>query len=107
MNDSQAVAAIAVMAVITAALRIFPFLIFRGGRTPAVVTYLGRVLPYSIMGMLVVYCLRDTNIHQPGSYVPYIISCAVVVLSYIWKRNSLLSIVGGTACYMILVQAVF
>ena len=108
MNDSYALIAIAIMAVITAALRFAPFLIFGGEKkTPAVVTYLGEVLPYAIMGMLVVYCLRGISFSTPDGFLPELIAGTLVVLLYVWKRNTLLSIIGGTVCYMLLVQMVF
>lgn len=100
--------AVAVIALVTIALRFVPFLIFGGKRkTPEIVTYLGRVLPYAIMGMLVVFCLKGVT---PLSYpygLPELISCAVVVVLHVWKRNTLLSIICGTACYMLLIQLVF
>ncbi len=100
--------AVAVIALVTIALRFAPFLIFNGKRkTPEIITYLGRVLPYAIMGMLVVFCLKGV---APLSYpygLPELISCTVVVVLHVWKRNTLLSIIGGTACYMILIQLIF
>ena len=100
--------AVAVIALVTIALRFVPFLIFGGKRkTPEIITYLGKVLPYAIMGMLVVFCLKGVT---PLSYpygLPELISCAVVVVLHVWKRNTLLSIICGTACYMVLIQLVF
>lgn len=100
--------AVAVIALVTIALRFVPFLIFGGKRkTPEIITYLGSVLPYAIMGMLVVFCLKGVT---PLSYpygLPELISCAVVVVLHVWKRNTLLSIICGTACYMVLIQLVF
>lgn len=108
MDDIHAVLIIAVAALVTAVLRFLPFLIFRENRrTPAVIEYLGKVLPYAIMGMLVVYCLKDVTLRTAGGWVPQLISCAVVAGLHIWKRNTLLSIGLGTVCYMLLVQFVF
>ena len=99
---------IAVIALVTIALRFVPFLIFGGKRkTPRYVSYLGRVLPYAIMGMLVVYCLRSTGFSAVSEWLPQLISCALVVMLHLWKKNTLLSILGGTICYMVLVQMVF
>ena len=84
-----------------------PFLLLRGRETPKFIAYLGRVLPYAIMGMLVVYCLRGTTFSQAGNWLSQAISVALVALLHIWKKNTLLSIIAGTACYMILVQAIF
>ena len=99
---------IGVTALVTALLRFLPFLLFGGKReTPAVVQYLGRVLPYAIMGMLVVYCLKGITISAAPFGAPELIASAAVILLHIWKRNTLLSIVAGTLCYMFLVQTVF
>lgn len=96
---------IMVIALVTALLRFLPFLVFNGTRTvPKVVHYLGNVLPYSIMGMLVVYCLKDVSFGMFGDWLPELISVVVVVLLHVWKRNTLLSIIGGTVCYMILIR---
>jgi len=99
---------ILVCGAVTMVLRFLPFLVFGGKKeTPAFISYLGQVLPYAIMGMLVVYCLRNTSFVQSPHGIPEIISCAVVVLLHVWKRNNLLSILCGTVCYMLLVQLVF
>jgi branched-subunit amino acid transport protein AzlD len=99
---------IAVAAVVTAATRFLPFLIFRKkDSTPPIVTHLGQVLPCAIMGMLVVYCMKDVPfLHAPYG-APEIIGCLIVALLHIWKRNSLLSIGVGTVCYMLMVQLIF
>lgn len=99
---------VAVSALVTAALRFLPFLIFGENRqTPPLVAYLGKVLPYAIMGMLVVYCLKDVSLTAAPFGIPEAIGCAVVALLHIRKRNTLLSIGAGTICYMLLVQFVF
>ena len=105
---SHAALIIAVAALVTVALRFLPFLLFGGKReTPPFIAYLGRVLPSAIMAMLVVYCLKSVTPLEYPYALPELISCAVVVLLHIWKRNTLLSIGGGTACYMLLVQVIF
>jgi branched-subunit amino acid transport protein AzlD len=99
---------IAVAAVVTAATRFIPFLIFRKkDSTPAIVTYLGQVLPCAIMGMLVVYCMKDVPFFSAPFGAPEIIGCVIVALLHIWKRNSLLSIGVGTVSYMLMVQLIF
>ena len=96
------------VALVTAGLRFLPFLIFGEKRTtPPLITYLGQVLPYSIMGMLVIYCLKEVSVLHAPFGIPEAIGCAVVALLHIWKRNTLLSIGAGTVCYMLLVQLVF
>ena len=108
MNNSHAILTIAVCALVTAALRFLPFLIFGENRTtPPVIVYLGKVLPFAIMGMLVVYCLKDVDLSAMPYGLPEAIGCAAVALLHVWKRNTLLSIGAGTVCYMLLVQFVF
>lgn len=107
MSGMYIAAMTAVAAAMTVVLRFLPFWVLGQRRTPAYVEYLGRVLPYAIMGMLVVYCLRNTSIHTAPHGLPELISCALVAGLHLWKRNTLISIVGGTACYMLLVQLVF
>ena len=108
MNNQMTWLAIAVIALVTALLRFLPCLIFGGGRkTPAVVERLGAVLPYAIMGMLVVYCLKDVHFGALAGWVPALIGCALTAGLHVWKRNTLLSIVSGTVAYMLLVQLVF
>lgn len=99
---------IAVAGAVTLMLRFLPFLVFGGKReTPPYIVYLGKVLPYAIMGMLVIYCLRGISFTAAANFLPELIACAVVVLAHVWKRNTLLSIISGTVCYMLLVQFVF
>ena len=97
---------VAAMALVTAALRFLPFLVFKR-RTPPYVVYLGRVLPAALIGMLVVYCLKDVQISTAPHGLPELTAAAGVVLIQVWKRNSLLSILAGTALYMFLIRAVF
>ena len=108
MNNTYAAVLIAVVSLGTIALRFLPFVIFGNNKeTPAFVTYLGKVLPYAIMAMLVVYCLKGVSFVQAPHGIPEAIAVAAVVILHLWKRNTLLSIVGGTVCYMMLIQLVF
>lgn len=108
MNTTHAILTIAVIALVTILLRFLPFWIFGGKReTPEFITYLGKVLPYAIMGMLVVYCLKNVSLTTTPFGLPELIAGGLVVLLHAWKGNSLLSIVGGTMVYMFLVQVVF
>ena len=108
MDNLHAAAMIAVMAIVTAALRFLPFLIFGENRkSPSLIVYLGQVLPFAIMGMLVVYCLKGVSLTAAPFGIPEAIGCAVVAGLHIWKRSTLLSIGAGTVCYMLLVQFVF
>ena len=108
MTDLHSAAIIAVIALVTALLRFLPFWIFGENReTPPLITHLGRVLPYAIMGMLVVYCLKGVTLTAAPFGIPEAMGCALVAGLHIWKRNTLLSIGAGTVCYMLLVQFVF
>ena len=99
---------IAVAAVVTALLRFLPFWVFGENRTtPQWLRRMGRLLPYAIMGMLVVYCLKDVSLTTAPFGLPEFLGCAIVAGLHIWKRNTLLSIGGGTLCYMLLIQLVF
>lgn len=99
---------ILIMGLMTLATRILPVLIFgRGEKVPDTILYLGRVVPYAAMGMLIVYCLKDVSPAEAPHALPEIIALAAVSLSYLWKRNTILSVLIGTVLYMFLVQAVF
>ncbi len=107
MIDVHSVLIVAIVSLVTAALRFLPFLIFSGRETPKFIAYLGKVLPFAVMGMLCVYCLRNISFAAMPFGLPEAISVLIVVLLHLWKRNTLLSIIGGTAVYMLLVQTVF
>ena len=109
MNDPiRAALLIAVIALVTAATRFLPFwLLGDQGETPPFLRYLGLVLPYAIMGMLVVYCLKDVSPAELSSFLPAAAGVAVTAGLHLWKHNTLLSILGGTVLYMLLVQMVF
>ena len=107
MTITQQIVTIAVVVLGTMTTRFLPFLIFPEGKEPpAVITYLGTVLPYAVIGLLVVYCMKDV----PGSGlygVPELITFVFIAILHKWKRSTLLSIGGGTVLYMLLVQMVF
>ena len=108
MSDMHSLLLVAVVALVTVLLRFLPFWIFGENRaTPPLIAYLGRVLPFSVMGMLVVYCLKDVTFSSAPFGIPEAVGCALVAVMHIWKRNTLLSIGAGTVCYMLLVQYVF
>ncbi len=108
MSGMHDIVMLVVIALVTMSTRFLPFLIFGEKRkTPELVLYLGKVLPFAIMGMLVVYSLKDTAVLTFPYGIPELIGCGVVAALHIWKRNSLLSIGAGTVVYMLLVQLVF
>ena len=106
--DTQALILILIMAAVTFLLRGLPFLLFPGSKeTPPYILYLGKVLPFAIIGMLVVYCLRNVQISQAPFGLPELIATVAIVIVHVWRRNTLLSIGGGTLLYMFLVQVIF
>jgi len=105
MTMAQQMITIGVIALATLITRFLPFLVFRSDRpTPSYVKYLGRVLPMAVFGMLIVYCLRSVSLLTGSHGIPEMISLAVTMALHRWKRQMLLSIAGGTICYMILIQ---
>ena len=106
MNSMHAAALVAAMSVMTILTRFLPFIVFRKN-TPRYITYLGKVLPPAIIGMLVIYCLKDVSLLAKPFGIPELIAAACVVGLQVWKRNSLISILTGTVVYMVMVQMVF
>ena len=108
MNLTQQLLTIAVVALGTMVTRFLPFLIFPAGKeTPRFIQYLGKALPGAVFGLLLVYCLKHVSFLTGSHGLPEIIAIAVVVVLHLWKRQMLLSVAGGTICYMLLVQMVF
>lgn len=99
---------VVVIAAVNVCIRFLPFWIFsRGNKTPRLIEQLGELLPFAIMGMLVVYCLKDVSVISYPFGIPEAIAIILVAVLHIWKRNTLISISVGTICYMALVQLVF
>ena len=107
LSVERSILIIAVCMLCTFFERALPFLIFGSRPVPPVVKYLGKILPMAVMATLVVYCLKGVSFAAAGSFLPELISLAVVTALHLWRRNTFISIVGGTACYMLLVQLVF
>ncbi len=107
MSIKQAILTVAVIAAVTALLRFLPFMVFSEKRkVPRVILYLGRVLPFASMGMLVVYCYKGISFTASPFGIPELAAGAAVVLLHAFKRNTLLSIVGGTLIYMLLIRLI-
>lgn len=108
LTPVQALIMIFAVALGTMITRFTPFLLFPDSKEPPkVVTYLGKVLPPAVMGLLVVYCLRNVSVVRAPHGLPELIAIAVIVILHKWKGNVLLSIGAGTVLYMVLVQAIF
>lgn len=107
MTLAQQILTIAICALATMATRFLPFLVFHEGRpTPPLVIYLGKALPSAIFAMLVVYSLRNVDVLGQSHGLPELVAIVVTVALHLWKRQMLVSIAGGTVCYMLLVQLV-
>jgi len=105
---AQSILFFGIISLTTIFTRILPFLIFPEHKEkPKYVEYLGKVLPYTIIGMLVIYCLKDISLTTSPFGLPELISIVAIIILHLWKNNTFLSIGAGTILYMILVQFVF
>lgn len=108
MTTVQLLITIGCIMLATILTRLLPFWCFPDSRpVPAYISYLGKVLPYAVIGMLVVYCLKGISVTSAPYGLPELIAVAAVIALHSWKENTLLSIGGGTVLYMVLVQTVF
>lgn len=108
MTLTQQLITIAMVVLGTMLTRFLPFALFPAGReTPKYIQYLGKVLPGAVFGLLIIYCLKNVSIFTGSRGIPEVISIVLVVGLHLWKRQMLLSIAGGTICYMLLVQFIF
>lgn len=108
MTLQQSLIIIAMVTVGTLLTRFLPFLLFPDNRkTPKYILYLGKVLPFAVIGLLIVYCLKSVSVLSAPYGIPETIAIGCIVLIHLWKENTLLSIGGGTILYMVLVQSVF
>lgn len=108
MTFTQQIITILMVVLGTMLTRFLPFVIFPANKpTPKYIQYLGRVLPSAVFGLLVIYCLKNVSIFTGSHGIPEAISIALVILLHLWKRQMLISIAGGTVCYMLLVQFIF
>lgn len=108
MTITQQIITIGLCILGTMTTRFLPFLVFNEKRTiPPVIQYLGKLLPAAVFGLLVVYCLRNVSLLQGSHGLPELIAILVTVGLHLWKRQMLLSIAGGTICYMLLLHFVF
>lgn len=108
MTVTEKIITVGVIVLGTMLTRFLPFLLFPAGKpTPKYVRYLGKFLPAAVFGMLMIYCLKNVSIFEGSHGIPEFISIGLVVALHLWKRQMLLSIAGGTVCYMLLIQFVF
>jgi len=108
MTQLQILITLLAMSVGTVITRFISFICFPPNKkTPKYIMYLGKVLPYAVMGMLIVYGLKDVNPTVWSHGLPELIAIALTAALHLWKKNTLVSISAGTIFYMILVQFVF
>lgn len=108
MTLPQQIITIAMVVLGTLITRFLPFIVFPSGKNiPKYVQYLGKVLAAAVFGMLVVYSLKDVSVFEGNHGLPELIAIVLVVALHLWERNMLISIAGGTICYMVLIQFIF
>lgn len=101
-------ASIITMALVTYFVRLAPFILFGGSvQTPKWVEYAGKYLPPCVMGMLIVYSIKGVDFLAFKASLPVALAMGLTAILHLWKRNNLLSILGGTAIYMIMIQMIF
>ncbi|NCA98269.1 MAG: branched-chain amino acid transporter AzlD [Clostridia bacterium] len=107
LSPLETMTIIGLMMLATMITRFLPFVLFPADReTHPYITYLGKVLPYAVIGFLVVYCLKGVDVLAAPHGLPEALAIGVIVALQLWKGNSLVSIGAGTAVYMVLVQGV-
>ena len=108
MTLSDEIITIGMCVLATLLTRFLPFIVFsEKKKTPKFIEYLGKALPAAIFALLVVYCLKNVDVTAGSHGIPEFISVALVTVLHLWKRKILLSMAGGTLCYMLLVQLIF
>lgn len=108
MTDFNVFLALLISSAVTITLRALPFLFLKKGAKPSkFLSFLSNVLPYAVMGMLVVYCLKGISFTSLHGFMPSLIAVAVAVVSYLLTRKTVVSITLSTVAYMLLVQLVF
>ncbi len=108
MTLSEQLITIGMIVLGTVITRFLPFVAFPAGKeTPKFIDYLGKALPASVFGLLIIYCLKNVNVFDMPHGIPELVSIILVILIHLWQRKMLLSIAAGTVCYMLLVQLVF
>lgn len=108
MTLTQQIITILMVVIGTMLTRFLPFMLFPAGKpTPTYIQYLGNVLPAAVFGLLIVYCLKNVSLFTGSHGLPELIAIVIVIALHCWNRQMLLSIAGGTVCYMLLVQLLF
>lgn len=107
MTTGEAIITISMVVLGTMITRFLPFILFPANKpTPKYIKYLGEVLPFAVIGLLVIYCLKGVTFTAAPYGAAEEVSIGIIILLHCWKKNMLLSIAGGTVLYMLLVQFV-
>lgn len=106
-ETSYLVAAVATAVAVTWGLRALPFAVLAPLRSSPVVAYLNARMPVGIMVILAVYTLRDFSPHVPLEAWPTVLALAFTVGVHLWRRNPVLSILGGTVVHAALASTLF
>ena len=108
LTTTQIILTILAITIGTMLTRFTPFILFPESKEPPhFIEYLGNILPPAMMGLLVIYCLKNISFADNALWMPKMISIGVIIVLHKWKNNVLLSILGGTICYMVCVQFLF
>ncbi|MCQ2797448.1 MAG: AzlD domain-containing protein [Bacilli bacterium] len=105
-KELYGILAIFIMSMVTIALRFSPIIFFRGERIPKWLDYLGKVLPFVMMPILVMYCIKDTEWGYVGSLVPMLSGVSITAILHIYKKNTILSLISGMVVYIVLLRFV-
>ena len=98
---------IGISAVVTIIIRALPFAVFGQRKLPETVEFLGKVLPGSIMVILIIYCLRSVSLTAWPFGIPEFLCVLICGLLQFKLKNSIPSIAIATALYMVLIRTVF
>lgn len=108
MTFNQKLITIGMIVLATLIMRFLPFMLFPDNKpTPKFIHYLGKVLPASVFGFLIIYCLKSVEVFSGSHGIPELIAIVITAVAHLWKKQMLISIACGTISYMLLVQFVF
>lgn len=107
LTFQESISIIIVVALVTYLTRALPFILFKSKEPPKKIILLGKILPFSIIAILVVYALKDVQWKIYPHGLPEVLALAFTAALHWWKQNNMISIGGGTILYMILIQVVF
>lgn len=107
LSTSQMLITILVAGACTFATRVIPFAIFGNRKVPEIIKYLGKILPPAIIGVLIIYCIKDSYNFQLNTFLPQILGIIITAVMHLWRKNVLLSISVGTISYMLMVHYLF